>query len=59
MALLAQTRHYFTPISVEFSEDVSGGAKVSRLAGSKSQQACRKLAAKHSSFFETNMLDSG
>lgn len=30
MALLAQTRQYFTPISVEFSEDVSGGAKVSR-----------------------------
>jgi hypothetical protein len=27
--LLAQTRHYFSPISVEFSEDVAGGPKVS------------------------------
>lgn len=29
--LLAQTRHYFSPISVEFSEDVAGGSKVSSL----------------------------
>jgi hypothetical protein len=32
MALLAQTRHYFTPILIEFSEDVSGGAKPSKTA---------------------------
>jgi hypothetical protein len=29
--LLAHTRHYFSPISVEFSEDVAGGPKVSSL----------------------------
>lgn len=32
MVLLAQTRQYFTPISVEFSEDVSGGSKASKTA---------------------------
>eukprot|EP00878_Enallax_costatus_P000627 GHUV01000730.1.p1 GENE.GHUV01000730.1~~GHUV01000730.1.p1 ORF type:complete len:638 (+),score=262.56 GHUV01000730.1:185-2098(+) len=32
MVLLAHTRQYFTPISVEFSEDVSGGAKASKTA---------------------------
>eukprot|EP00882_Tetradesmus_deserticola_P016887 GHRQ01018066.1.p1 GENE.GHRQ01018066.1~~GHRQ01018066.1.p1 ORF type:complete len:179 (+),score=53.50 GHRQ01018066.1:268-804(+) len=30
--LLAQTRHYFSPISVEFSEDVAGGPKGSKTA---------------------------
>jgi hypothetical protein len=29
--LLAQTRHYFSPISVEFSEDVAGAPKVSNV----------------------------
>lgn len=48
-ALLAQARHYFTPISVEFSEDVAGGPKVRVAAcssgGSRDSRAQRDPGA--------------